>query len=168
MRMIGGVKGREDSYRYRVPFIDREGKVRTIVAYGIERITNNISSINIYEVNKLFHGSNIPVVQRPSGTVDLLVGFDYAAWHPIKQQAVEHLLLLSNIFGKCIGGRHPYVSECTEKKVIDVSVSHVSLSEFFTIESLGVECNLNCGSCRYGKCAIGRKKYTLKEERELA
>ena len=69
--MIGGVERREDSYRYRVPLIDREGKVRTIVAYGIERITNNISSIN-----KLFHGSNIPVVQQPSGTIDLLLGFD--------------------------------------------------------------------------------------------
>ena len=166
--MIGGIERREDSYRYRVPLIDREGKIRTIVAYGIEIITNDISSINVYEVNKLFHGSNIPVVQRPSGTVDLLVGFDYAAWHPIKEQAVEHLLILSNIFGKCIGGCHPYVSECTGKKVIDVSVSHVSLSEFFTIESLGVECNPKCGSCRCGKCAIGGKNYTLKEERELA
>ena len=29
------------------------------------------------------------------------------------------------------------------------------------------KCNPRCGSCRCGKCPIGGKQYTLKQEREL-
>ena len=165
---IGGVETIEDSYKYRVPLIDREGKTRIIVAYGIERITNDISEVNTCNMNKLFNLVDNFEVKRPSGSVDLLVGFEYAAWHPVNERAIGHLLLLSNIFGKCWGGYHPSLNEHTEKTILDVSVSFVSLSEFFTIESMGVECNPKCGSCRCGKCAIGGKNYTLKEERELA
>ena len=165
---IGGIETKEDLYKYRVPLMDREGNTRTIVAYGIEQITNEISNINTINMNKLFNVKNMSEVKRPMGTVDLLVGFEYAAWHPIKERAVDHLLLLSNIFGKCWGGYHPSLNEHTEENILDTSISHVSLSEFFTIESMGVESNPKCGNCCCGKCAIGGKNYTLKEEWELA
>ena len=43
----------------------------------------------------------------------------------------------------------------------------VKIDDFYNIENLGVECNPRCGSCKCGKCAIGSKDYTIKEEREL-
>ena len=49
-----------------------------------------------------------------------------------------------------------------------MSVSHISLSQFFLVESMGVECTPKCGGCRCSKCAPGSKSLTLKEERELA
>ena len=52
---IGGIETKEDSYKYRVPLMDREGNTRTIVAYGIEQITNEISNINTINMNKLFN-----------------------------------------------------------------------------------------------------------------
>ena len=139
MTTIGGIERSEDSYKYRIPLIDCEGKIRIIVAYGIEKITNEISNINTGHMNKLFNQANMPQMRRPSGTVDLLIGFEYAAWHPTREQAAGHLLLLSNIFGKCMGGYHPRLNEQTK-----------------------------CGGCRCGKCAVGSNNYTLKEERELA
>ena len=36
------------------------------------------------------------------------------------------------------------------------------------LNRIHVECSPRCGACRCGKCAIGAKGYTLKEERELA
>ena len=41
------------------------------------------------------------------------------------------------------------------------------LDQFVTIESLGVQCEPKCGSCKCGNCPIGGKPYNLKEEREL-
>lgn len=39
--------------------------------------------------------------------------------------------------------------------------------DFFSIENLGVECTPRCGGCRCGKCPLGTKDYSLKEEKEL-
>ena len=36
-----------------------------------------------------------------------------------------------------------------------------------SIESLGVQCDPQCGNCKCGSCPIGGKSYTIKEEREL-
>ena len=46
-------------------------------------------------------------VMRPTGTVNVRVGYEYAGFHPQKEQSSGHLLLLSNRFGRCIGGTHP-------------------------------------------------------------
>ena len=45
--------------------------------------------------------------------------------------------------------------------------TRVSIESFFDTEALGVECTPKCGSCRCGRCPIGGKSYTLKEQREL-
>ena len=45
--------------------------------------------------------------------------------------------------------------------------TRINIEDFFDTEGLGVECTPRCGSCRCGRCPIGGKNYTLKEEREL-
>ena len=165
---VGGIERKENSFRYLVPLIDVEGRVRNIVAYGINCITNDLVDISLNNIKEKFHGVDVLQIREPEGSVDLLVGFEYAAWHPIVEQAKGQLLLLSNIFGKCFGGNYSRYKSESEKDVVDISVSHVSLSEFFTIESMGVNTDPKCGGCRCGKCAVGGKNYTLKEERELA
>ena len=40
------------------------------------------------------------------------------------------------------------------------------LLDFFREENIGVECNPRCGNCQCGKCALGTKKMSLKDERE--
>ena len=42
-----------------------------------------------------------------------------------------------------------------------------SLEDLFDTESLGVNCTPKCGGCKCGRCPIGSKSYSLKEEREL-
>ena len=43
-----------------------------------------------------------------------------------------------------------------------------SVEDFYKIENLGIECKPRCGGCKCGRCPLGSKNYTLKEERELA
>ena len=70
MITIGGIERREDSYKYRISLIDCEGKIITIVGYGIEKIMNEILNVNTGYVNKLFNQAHMSQIQRPSGTVD--------------------------------------------------------------------------------------------------
>ena len=83
----------------------------------------------------------------------------------------KHLVIFSNIFGKCVGGRCSYQVESTKGNILGASVNLVKkegiCSEFLTIESLGVQCNPKCGNCKCGSCPIGDKSYSIKEEREL-
>ena len=41
------------------------------------------------------------------------------------------------------------------------------LDKFFTLEQMGVSCTPKCGSCRCGRCPVGGKDFTIKEEKEL-
>jgi len=100
----------------------------------------------------------------------MLIGYEYAGFHPERIKSRGHLLLLQNKFGKCLGGAHQLVEEKTKMIVQNVQISHasVSIEEFFSNESLGVSCTPKCGSCRCGECPLGSKQYSLQEERELA
>ena len=111
-------------------------------------------------------------IARPSGEVELLVGYDYAGRHPIKELCHEHLLLLNNQFGKCFMGNHPSVKECTQKYANNVLVVNYMYkygisSDFFSIESMGVSYEPKCGNCLCRKCSVGGKSFTLKEEKEF-
>ena len=41
-----------------------------------------------------------------------------------------------------------------------------NLLDYFKEESIGVECNPQCGNCLCGKCALGTKQMSLKDERD--
>ena len=85
-------------------------------------------------------------------------------------KSVDHLLLMHNKFGQCLGVSHPLLCESTQLEVQKVQVAHlnVKLDEFFETETMGVSCTPKCGSCRCGSCPLGGKQYTIQEERELA
>ena len=140
--------------------------------YGIDKITSDIERINMDGVTHLFNNVAQDELQRPTGPVDVLIGYEYAAYHPVREQCVEHLLLLKNRFGRCVGGTHPLIENSNTRHGLHyATMNHsfkVKIDDFYNIENLGVECNPRCGSCKCGKCAIGSKDYTIKEERELA
>ena len=74
--------------------------------------------------------------------MDVLVGMNYAAYHPQKIEASEQLVLYGNKFGVCLGGSHPCLRNSAQILVSNVRVNHVigySVSNYFDIESLGVQ-----------------------------
>ena len=165
---VGCVRKEIPSTRYVLPLKDIEGEVVDIVVYGIERISGAIDPVDMSEIKELsaFH------VKRPAGEVDVLIGYEYAGYHPTVEDSVGHLLVLENRFGRCIGGAHPKLKDLTRKvcpqgQVLHIRAGEITLQDFFSVESLGVECSPRCGGCRCGRCPPGGKDYTLKEEREL-
>ena len=105
-------------------------------------VINKFSTINIIipnvrnsSVYKSF--SWLPEIQFNNDVIDVLIGFEYAGYHPMKKECNDHLLLLENRFGKCLGGSHPLLLETTRKLVKHAVLHHAKISEidqFFTLK----------------------------------
>ena len=168
---VGGKVEKIVSQKYLLDLIDSQGKVVQFEVYGIDRITTDIESVNTGDVIHLFENIVPDEIRRPAGAVDVLIGYGYAGYHPEPEQRSGHLLLLKNRFGRCLGGTHTILQQTdTEYVLQNARVHHLSgvkVEDFFSIENLGVECTPRCGGCRCGKCPLGTKDYSLKEEKEL-
>ena len=107
---------------------------------------------------------------QPSGIADVLIGYEYASYHPQNEQNSGHLVLLRNRFGRCIGGTYPTLREkSTSHQVhqIKVDTAIARGEDFYNVENLGIECRPRCGGRKCGKCSLGSKNFTIKEEKEL-
>lgn len=167
---VGGSKVEIHSSTYTLPLIDKSGNIIEFQVYGIDKISSYMHSINVDGVLHLFHGVKKAEVDRPVGEIDVLIGFEYAGFHPVRLQSSHHLLLLGNQFGRCLGGSHWKLRESAQTLIQYATVhltARINVENFFDTEALGVECTPKCGSCKCGRCPIGGKSYTLKEEREL-
>ena len=168
---VGGESQTIHTKKYQLPLIDLDGHIVQIDVYGIDKITSEIPTVKTDDLVQEFKDIKPEDARRPTGAVDVLVGYEYAGFHPQPEQRSDHLLLLGNRFGKCIGGSHKLISESRiSPNCKDACVHYVSaikIDDFFKTENLGIECTPRCGNCKCGKCPIGAKDYTLKEELEL-
>jgi hypothetical protein len=166
---VGGEKELIESRIYEVPVHDSTGMVEYFQAYGIPRIS---SAIEVIETDRYAVLLDVEpnLIRRPKGEVEMLIGLEYAGFHPDKEKILDHLVLFKNRFGCCLGGTHNQLIEKTQKLVQEVTVAHakIKIDDFYESESLGVACQPRCGSCKCGQCPIGGKQYTLQQERELA
>ena len=158
------------SNRYKLSLIDEQGQEAHFEVYGIDKITSEIQSVSINGVAQLFKNISREAIMRPTGTVDVLIGYEYANYHPQKEQSSGHPLLLRNRFGRCLGGTHPSLKEATTHHTLGHANVHnivAKVEDFYKIENLGIECTPRCGGCKCGNCPLGSKDYTIREEREL-
>ena len=122
--------------------IDKEGHTVHLEVYGIDKITADIPTIDQNAVQQLFKDVPNAGIDRPVVEVDVLIGFNYANFHPQREQSVEHLLLLKNRFGRCIGGTHPKVKEDTKHHELNniqfLREVSPSVEDFYKIENLGI------------------------------
>ena len=95
---MGGKEEKISSRKYKLPLIDLKGETTLVEVCEIDKITTDIQSVNM---DKALDALQIQrgVVTRPKGAVDVLIGYDYAGFHPVKERNVEHLMLLKNRFG---------------------------------------------------------------------
>ena len=165
---VGGVRETIESRIYDVPICDKEGNFHIFQAYGIPQISSAIDAIETTELAAEFE-INPNEVARPKGNIDMLIGFEYAGFHPEREKSKGHLVLMKNTFGRCLSGSHAMLVEKTQMCVQKIKkINKVRLEDFYSNESLGVSCSPKCGSCRCGTCPIGGKQYTIQQERELA
>ena len=129
-----------NSKLYQVPVIDRDGEIEVFEAYGIPKISSAIERIDVELLAGILE-IDVKGLERPTGEVDLLIGFEYAGFHPERFiNSKGHLLLLENKFGRCIGGSHQDIVEKTKMMVQTIRVCHarVSMEDFFESEMLEV------------------------------
>ena len=144
-----------------MPLIDKQGKTVEFQVYGINQISTEVKEMNVEGVLHLFDDLTAVDVKRPIGEIIVLIGFEYAGFHPVREQFSGHLLLLSNRFDKCLGGSRPNLCEGTQHIVKHIIIHHfrrVIIQDVYYTEVMGV----NVGSAHWDG-----KNYTLKEEHEL-
>ncbi|XP_068692579.1 uncharacterized protein [Montipora foliosa] len=153
---VGAKSEKIASEKYQLCLIDKKGQIVEFDVYGIDKITSDIQSINIDGIVQLFKNVSKEEIVRPTRAIDVLIGYEYAGFHPEREQNSEHLLLLKNCFGPCIGGTHPFIKETSVKpNLSDIKVIHVmkaNAEDFYNIENLGIECEPCCGGCKCGRC----------------
>ena len=102
---VGGERERIESRLYDVPVHDTSGMVESFRAYGISKISSPIEAIETDKYAALLD-VDPSQIQRPEGEVDMLIGLEYAGFHPDKEKIYDHLVLFKNQFGTCLGGTH--------------------------------------------------------------
>ncbi|XP_057294660.1 uncharacterized protein LOC130623195 [Hydractinia symbiolongicarpus] len=164
---VGGEVSLIESMKYNVTLIDENNRHVRINVLGIDVISNDIAGVHTNDNPELTADNPPTSINRPQvgGRIDCLIGYDYAAFHPVPIKVAGHLLVLH---GRLVGGCQPVRKGVFTKRVENAQVCHVQghLNEFFSIESLGIQCTPRCGSCKCGNCHPGGKDMKLKEERE--
>ena len=127
------------SNRYKLLLFDKQGQEVQVDVYGIDKITSEIQSVDIDGIIPLFNNISKEDILRPPGTVDVLIGYEYASYHPQNEQSSGHLVLLRSCFGRCIGGTHPTIREQStshQLHQIKVNTAIARIEDFYNIENL--------------------------------
>ena len=111
-----------------MPVHDESGVVEYFKVYGIQKISSSIEAVETSMFAVMF-GVDPGTIRRPEGEVDVLIGLEYAGFHPDKEKSVDHLVLFANRFGACLGGTHPKLTERTEKVIQDIEVAHIKAAK---------------------------------------
>ena len=156
----GGSIENIQSNKYKVELTDKCGRFVEFIGYGLPNISTEIKPIRLEAVMSVFPDVDKSEMTQPSGQVDLLVGLDYAAFHPQMLQNNNHLVLYRNRFGFCIGGTHTDICKNTERVIDQVHINHLQtniLNDFLGVESMEL----------YEKSSLSERDFTIKDTREL-
>ena len=100
MTTVGDLTTEVQTYEYELKLIDNSDTPVVIKAIDIDKISSPVGKVDKGKICKIL-GVPQTELNRPSeGEIDLLVGLQYAAYHPDRRRAVGHLLLYENRFGK--------------------------------------------------------------------
>ena len=183
---VGNIVEQCNTKRYVINVHDRWGVEHTITALGMDENAADIPYVDLSKIGYKFPGFNPDILDRPKGTVDMLVGLDHCDILPNVIQTFDKLQLLENAFGFCIRGvlsdntslninnnhytvcaRVNHVSIQTNEKVeIEIDTIKEQLESFFKLENAGTECEPQCAKCLCLKCPTSNE-VSLKDKREL-
>ena len=99
MEVVSGKVMLVDSKMYKVMLLDKDGKPSEIELYGLEKISSQVDRFDLNKVAKLLKVEVGELSKPREGEVDLLIGQQYAAFHPSRHSSAGHLLLLKNDYG---------------------------------------------------------------------
>ena len=172
---VGNKKQLYETKLYLVPLVNKDGERIEISAFGIDKITSDLSPIDLEAAAGVFELTRGELT-RPQGAVNLLIGMDYADIIPTKQAVKKKLALYSSTFGTgyVVGGSLEAAEDGTEQLDGFVyQVCHAAASvkpmDFLSVEAFGVDIPRRCKYCRGCKeCGFRAKALTWTEAKELA
>ena len=106
----------------RFHIVKRNQTEHKILAYGVDNITDCMEKVSEQALSKMFPGLDPARVTRPMGAVDVLIGLDYASYHPVPSKEYKipgaeenHLRVLEGQFGTglLLEGQHDPMQEPT-------------------------------------------------------
>ena len=101
LEKTGGVVENIKSSLYEVPLHTQCGKREWLEVYGITKISTKINPMKWDNVLCLFD-TDVSRIKKPSGEVEMLIGMNYAAYHPQKVESKGQMVIYENCFGICI------------------------------------------------------------------
>ena len=184
---------------YCVELLNHAGERVTMRAFGVENISDVRSLLDLTRVKGKFSDEVQTqwgkISKRPHGPVHLLVGEEYAGYHPVQLETRDNLVVCRTMFGQgwMITGCDPELEAevCTwggevaairmgrvtvktqSNHRISVSTHPVRLTftqdrDFYTLDNLGIEPARRCPSCKGCKeCSWRGQKMSRKEAYEL-
>jgi hypothetical protein len=84
---MGNVEQTHHTQQYQFAIPTSSGKMVSIIAYGMERITGPVSKLDNEILKKFFPEYDPELLQRKSNYVDILLGCDYFGLHPKQEEA---------------------------------------------------------------------------------
>ena len=122
---MGNVSREYDTRLYEVPIRTVRGEIVNVLAFGIDRITGPVSSLDLSCLSHIFPHRDVSILQRRSSSIDMLLGCDYFALHPKVEVCREgNLSIMQGDLGICVVGSHPDLVEGTEISCNMVKVVH--------------------------------------------
>ena len=88
MEVAGGGISLLDSRLYKVKLLKEDGDMEEIEIFGLEKISSQIDKVGIQKVAKLLKVDEKDFSRPEEGEIDILIGQQYAAFHPCRQKAV--------------------------------------------------------------------------------
>ena len=86
--------------------MDKDGKVVHTQDYGMDQASTGVSSKNLASVEEPFQNLSPHAIKRPTRETDVVLGFEYVGFYPVREQSCDHLLVIGNKSGKCKGENH--------------------------------------------------------------
>ena len=175
---LSGVGGNKQTYStklYMVPLNDKEGRQVQIHAFGIDKITADLTKMDLQGAAEAFdiEEKNLP---RPDGPVNLLIGMNYADLIPNKLSVNKKLVLYTSNFGTgyVVGGSLGATEDDIEQidsfaYTVCHSAGSVKPVDFLSAEAFGIDVPRRCRHCKGCKeCGFRASALTWTEARELA
>lgn len=120
----GGVETECESSQYELDLITKSGRKVTVTLFSLEKITEDLSKLDLKVIHELFPEHNPSILQRPSEKVDILLGTDFFGLHPKNEVANtgDNLSIMSGALGVCLQGSHPLVKAVNQMHSNSVKV----------------------------------------------
>ena len=143
VKKVGGDEEMIETHMYKVPVRDLNGKSKTHVIRAVALpFISDVQEVDVQHMEQTLK-LNPQSLHRKGGHIDLLIGIDHATLHTGDTRQVRNLIARKSPIGWVVFGTAQ--SSSASGRILHVQLAApVDLSDFWSIESMGVKNNCDC------------------------